>query len=144
VSIAAGFSVLTAIFNTIWVPIIYKLVKEGRGIAEVEKVSEFISFLISLLILISCLFMPIIPKILPNTYSGIEYIFILCVLQPLFYTLSESTSVGILISKKTQYSILISLVSLICNYFLLTYLVPKYGALGAALSVAICFWIYFV
>ena len=144
VSIAAGFSVLTAIFNTIWVPIIYKLVKEGRGIAEIEKVSEFIAFLTSFLILISCLFMPIIPKILPNTYSGIEYIFLLCILQPLFYTLSESTSVGILISNKTKYSIVISLFGLIFNYFLLIYLVPRYGALGAALAVAICFWMYFL
>lgn len=144
VSIAAGFSVLTAIFNTVWVPIIYKLVKEGRGIYEVEKVSELIAFLISFIILFSCLFMPIIPKILPNTYLGVEYIFILCILQPLFYTLSESTSIGILISKKTKYSVLISLVGLFFNYFLLIYLVPKYGALGAALSIAVCYWIYFL
>lgn len=144
VSIAAGFSVLTAIFNTVWVPIIYKLVKEGKGIDEVKKVSEFIAFMISFLILVSCLFMPIIPSVLPSIYSGIEYIFILCILQPLFYTLSESTSVGILVSKKTKYSILVSLLVLVLNYFLLIYMVPGCGALGAALSIAISFWVYFV
>ena len=143
-SIAAGFSILTSIFNTIWAPIIYKLVQDGKGIYEVEKVSEFIAFIISFLILLSCIFMPVIPKILPSTYQGIEYIFILCILQPLFYTLSESTSVGILVSKKTQYSILVSLVGLILNYILLLYFVPKYGALGAALSIAMCFWFYFL
>lgn len=144
VSIAAGFSVLTAIFNTIWVPIIYKLVKEGKGVAEIEKVSEYIALLISTIIFFVCLAMPIIPKFLPASYGGIEYIILLCIMQPLIYTLSEATAVGILIKRKTNYSILISLIGLVTNLILLMILVPVYGALGAALSIAISFWLYFL
>ena len=62
---------------------------------------------------------------------------------PLFYTLSETTVVGIGITRKSAYSMAASviavLVSVIGNYFL----VPIYGAAGAAVSTAIAFWVFF-
>lgn len=144
ISIAAGFSVLTAVFNTIWVPVIYKLVKDGKGVVEVERISEYIALLISIIIFFFCLVMPVIPRFLPASYDGIEYIILLCIMQPLFYTLSEATAVGILIKRKTNYSILISLLGLVTNLIFLIVLVPAYGALGAAISISISFWLYFI
>lgn len=144
VSIAAGFSVLTSIFNTIWVPTIYKLIKEGDPIKEIERVSEFIALAISFILFIVCIGMPLIPQFLPKAYIGIEYVILLCVLQPLFYTLSESTAVGILVKRKTIISIFVSIGGLLTNVILLWALVGKYGAMGAAISLAVSFWIYFV
>lgn len=143
-SVAAGFSVLTSIFNTIWAPIVFKLIKEGRGKNEVEKVSEYIALLISIVVIFISILMPIIPKFLPNNYLGIEYVVLLCVMQPLFYTLSEATAVGILVKRKTKYSVLISILGLIVNLILLVILVPSYGALGAAISISVSFWLYFI
>ncbi|MCH7385317.1 oligosaccharide flippase family protein [Acinetobacter dispersus] len=144
VSISAGFSVLTTIFNTIWVPTIYKLIKEGDPVKEVEYVSQFIALVISFILFSICLVMPLIPKFLPNTYSGIEYIILLCVLQPLLYTLSESTAIGILVKRKTVLSIFSSIIGLLANMLLLWFLVRSNGAIGAAISIAISFWIYFI
>ncbi|WP_414659519.1 lipopolysaccharide biosynthesis protein [Acinetobacter courvalinii] len=144
VSIAAGFSVLTSIFNTIWAPTIFKLIKDDKGKNEVEKVAEIIALIIAIIIVFMVFLMPIIPKFLPQDYYGVEYVILLCVMQPLFYTLSEATGVGILIKRETKYSILISILILLINSILLLFLVPKYGALGAAISVSIAFWLYFV
>ncbi|MFV5594896.1 oligosaccharide flippase family protein [Acinetobacter junii] len=144
VSIAAGFSILSNIFNTIWVPAIYKLAKEKNPIVEIEKVSNIIIVAISLILFVVCLIMPMVPKFLPDNYSNIEYILLLCVLQPLFYTLSESTSVGILIKRKTFLSIVVSVTGILTNLILLWFLVDKYGAVGAAAALAISFWVYFV
>ena len=143
-SVAAGFSILTSIFNTIWVPIIYKLVKDNKGVKQVEKISKYIALIIAIIIFFVGLMMPIIPKFLPVSYSGIEYIILLCIMQPLLYTLSEATSVGILIERKTNYAVLISFLSMIINFLLLIKLVPHYGALGAAISVVISFGFYLI
>ncbi|MCL6244586.1 oligosaccharide flippase family protein [Acinetobacter sp. ANC 7200] len=143
-SVAAGFSILTSIFNTIWVPIIYKLVKENKGVKQVEKISKYIALIIAVIIFFVGLMMPIIPKFLPVSYSGIEYIILLCIMQPLLYTLSEATAVGILIERKTNYSVLISFLSMIINFLLLIKLVPHYGALGSAISVVISFGFYLI
>ncbi|HHB0834352.1 lipopolysaccharide biosynthesis protein [Acinetobacter baumannii] len=143
-SVAAGFSVLTSIFNTIWAPTVFKLIKQGRGKDEVEKVSEYISLLISIIVIFISFLMPVIPKFLPNNYLGIEYVVLLCVMQPLFYTLSEATAVGILINRKTKYSVLISILGLMVNLILLLILVPSYGSLGAAISISVSFWLYFI
>lgn len=144
ISIAAGFSVLTTIFNTIWVPTIYKLIKDGDPVKEVERVSGFIALAISFLLFTVCVGMPLIPKFLPNAYVGIEYVILLCILQPLFYTLSESTAIGILVRRKTTISIFVSFIGLLVNMILLWLLVDKHGAIGAAVALAISFWIYFV
>lgn len=144
VSIAAGFSVLTTIFNTIWVPTIYKLVKEGDPVNEVERVSQIIALAISFILFAVCICMPLIPKFLPKTYNEIGHIILLCVLQPLLYTLSESTAIGILVKRKTIISIFISIIGLLANMILLWLLVKSHGAIGAAISLAISFWIYFI
>ncbi|MCU4640926.1 lipopolysaccharide biosynthesis protein [Acinetobacter courvalinii] len=144
VSISAGFSVLTTIFNTIWVPTIYKLIKEGDPVKEVENVSQIIALVISFILFAVCIVMPLIPKFLPNTYMGIEYIILLCILQPLLYTLSESTAIGILVKRKTILSIFVSIIGLLANMLLLWFLVKNNGAIGAAISIAISFWIYFI
>jgi O-antigen/teichoic acid export membrane protein len=143
ISIAAGFSIFASIFNTLWAPAIYKLVKAGKGVSEVEIASEYIAFLISMIIGFITILMPLIPFFLPKNYEGIEYLVLLCIMQPLFYVLSEATAVGLLI-RKTNYTIFISIVGLMVNFILLMALVPAYGALGAAISVSLSFWFFFI
>nr|WP_228722354.1 polysaccharide biosynthesis C-terminal domain-containing protein [Acinetobacter indicus] len=62
----------------------------------------------------------------------------------MFYTLSETTAVGIALTRKTKLSMLASvgamLVNLLGNYLL----VPKYGAIGATASTAFAFWCFFI
>src|SRR5690606_20230048 len=65
-------------------------------------------------------------------------------LAPLFYTLSETTSVGIAIARKTSYSMLASIFAMLSNAIGNYLLVPEMGALGAAISTAISFWFFYI
>jgi len=143
-SIAAVATVFSGIFNTIWAPMVYKWVSEGIDTEKVDEVSGHVLAAIFFVIVLSGLFSWILPYLLPEKYAPIRYLITLCLIGPLLYTLSETTAVGIAISRKTVYSMLAStgamLVNAVGNYLL----VPEHGALGAAISTAIAFFVFYI
>lgn len=143
-SIAAVATIFSGIFNTIWTPMVYKWVSEGVDTKKVDEISEHVLAAVFFVIVLSGLFSWILPYLLPEKYAPIRYLITLCLLGPLLYTLSETTAVGVAISRKTVYSMLASigamLVNLIGNYLL----VPGHGALGAAISTAIAFFVFYI
>ncbi len=58
--------------------------------------------------------------------------------------LSETTAVGIAIARKTKFAMLASIVAMLVNLVANYFLVPLYGAGGAAISTAIAFWCFYV
>lgn len=144
-SIAGVAALFSGIFNTIWAPMVFKWVSEGNiDYKTIDDISEYVLAAIYFLVVLSGLFSWIIPIFLPQSYAEIQFIITACLLGPLFYTLSETTAVGIAIARKTKLSMLASvlamLVNLVANYFL----VPLYGAGGAAISTAIAFWFFYI
>lgn len=144
-SIAAVAAILSGIFNTIWSPMVFKWESENLvDLKKIDNISETILVIIYFLIVLSGLFSWIIPYLLPKQYSIIQFLITTCLLGPLFYTLSETTAVGIALTRKTKLSMLASvgamLVNLLGNYLL----VPKYGAIGATASTAFAFWCFFI
>jgi len=59
------------------------------------------------------------------------------------YTTSETTGMGIGFTRKTSYSIIVSGVSAGINFIGNYLLVPKYGALGACISTAVSYMVFF-
>lgn len=144
-SIAAVAAIISGIFNTIWSPMVFKWESENSvDLKKIDNISEIILVIIYFLIVLSGLFSWIIPYLLPKQYSIIQFLITTCLLGPLFYTLSETTAVGIALTRKTKLSMLASvgamLVNLLGNYLL----VPKYGAIGATASTAFAFWCFFI
>lgn len=144
-SIAAVAAIISGIFNTIWSPMVFKWESENSvDIKKIDNISEIILVIIYFLIVLSGLFSWVIPYLLPKQYSIIQFLITTCLLGPLFYTLSETTAVGIALTRKTKLSMLASvgamLVNLLGNYLL----VPKYGAIGATASTAFAFWCFFI
>ncbi|MFV5366318.1 oligosaccharide flippase family protein [Acinetobacter oleivorans] len=144
-SIAAVAAILSGIFNTIWSPMVFKWESENSvDLKKIDNISEIILVIIYFLIVLSGLFSWIIPYLLPKQYSIIQFLVTTCLLGPLFYTLSETTAVGIALTRKTKLSMLASvgamLINLLGNYLL----VPKYGAIGATASTAFAFWCFFI
>ncbi|MDC5466880.1 oligosaccharide flippase family protein [Acinetobacter baumannii] len=144
-SIAAVAAILSGIFNTIWSPMVFKWESENSvDLKKIDNISETILVIIYFLIVLSGLFSWIIPYLLPKQYSIIQFLITTCLLGPLFYTLSETTAVGIALTRKTKLSMMASvgamLVNLLGNYLL----VPKYGAIGATASTAFAFWCFFI
>lgn len=144
-SIAAVATVFSGIFNTIWAPLVYKWVKaDDVNLNKMDEISEHLLAAIYFIVVLSGLFSWILPFFLPKEYAAIRYLITLCLLAPLFYTLSETTAVGITIARKTSYSMLASILAMLTNALGNYLLVPKMGALGAAISTAISFWLFYI
>lgn len=144
-SIAAVAAILSGIFNTIWAPMVYKWESENLvDISKIDNISEVVLAIVYFVIVLSGLFSWVIPYLLPKQYEVIQFLITSCLIGPLFYTLSETTAVGIALTRKTKLSMFASigamLINFICNYIL----VPKYGAMGATASTAIAFWSFFI
>lgn len=144
VSIAGVATIFAGIFNTIWSPMVYKWVKDGVDLKKVDEVSEHLLAAIYFIVVLSGLFSWVLPYFLPKEYQAIQYLIILCLLGPLFYTLSETTAVGIAISRKTGFSMLASIGAMLVNAVGNYLLVPSTGAKGAAISTAFSFWVFYI
>lgn len=147
-SVATNFAALglifQGIFTTIWAPVVYKWVSEGEDISKIEKVIHYVLFLIVLLFALTGMFSWVIDFILPDSFGEVRYLVVACLGFPLLYTLSEATSVGTGITRKTIYALLATLISLSFNFIGSYILIPLYGAKGAAISTCVAFWIFFV
>lgn len=144
VSIAGVATIFAGIFNTIWSPMVYKWVKDGVDLKKVDEVSEYLLAAIYFIVVLSGLFSWVLPYFLPKEYQAIQYLITLCLLGPLFYTLSETTAVGIAISRKTGFSMLASIGAMLVNAVGNYLLVPSTGAKGAAISTAFSFWVFYI
>lgn len=143
VSFAAVAIIFQQIFSTVWAPTVYKWAAEGINPEKIDQVTEHILAAVVFIFALAGLFSWVISYLLPDTYDKVQYMLVACMAYPLLYTLSETTAVGIGLTRKSLYamvaSIVAAVVDLIGNYLL----IPVYGAAGAAVSTAIAFWIFF-
>lgn len=141
---AAGAAILQSVFATLWAPTVYRWASEGDCADKVDQAVDHVLFVVILIFCGSGLMAWLLPLVLPPKYAPVQYVFMACLAYPLLYTLSETTSVGIGITRKTGFALLASLsallVDLACNYFL----VPRFGAAGASVSSAMAFSAYLV
>lgn len=143
-SVAGAATIFAGIFNTIWSPMIYKWVKEGKDLNRIDIIADHLLAAIYFIIVLSGLFSWILPYFLPTEYAAIQYLITPCLLAPLFYTLSETTAVGIAISRKTHFSMYASVGAMLINALGNYLLVPDLGAAGAAISTAFAFWCFYI
>lgn len=143
-SIAGVAAIFAGIFNTIWAPMVYKWVNEGVDLKKIDEISEHLLAAIYFVAVLSGLFSWVLPYLLPPEYAAIQYLVTACLLGPLFYTLSETTAVGITIARKTKLSMLASIGAMIMNVVGNYILVPRIGAIGAAVSTAFSFWVFYI
>lgn len=143
-SIAGVAAIFAGIFNTIWAPMVYKWVNEGVDLAKIDQISEYLLAAIYFVAVLSGLFSWVLPYFLPPEYATIQYLITACLLGPLFYTLSETTAIGITIARKTRLSMVASIGAMLVNALGNYLLVPKMGAVGAAVSTAFSFWVFYI
>lgn len=144
VTIVSAVSVITAVFSNIWHPTVYRWVKEGIDPKRVQSVIEFMTIGFSTIWSIAGLFSWIVPMFLPSEYGNIAFLVVASIAMPLFYLLSETTVVGIGISRRSGYAMLASIAAVIVNAVLNYLLIPSYGAAGAALATCYSFFVFFV
>lgn len=143
VSFAAAATILQSVFSTIWAPIVYKWAAENKGLENIYKVNRYVLLVVILLFCLAGLLSWLVTWILPEQYNDVRWIVISCLGYPLLYTLSETTVIGIGITRRSSFAMLASIIAFIVNILGNWYLIPIYGAAGAAVSTCISFWIFF-
>lgn len=142
-SFAAAAIVFQSVFSIVWAPIVYKWAAEGVNTEKIDRVTEYVLLAVVALFCVAGVFSWVITYVLPPQYESVQFILLSCMAYPLFYTLSETTVVGLGIARKSSYAMLAALigcaVSLVGNYLL----IPLYGAAGAGVSTAVAFWVFF-
>lgn len=143
VSFAGAALVFQAIFSTVWAPIVYRWASEGVDPQRIKGVIDYVTLAVIVIWSLAGVFSWLVIYILPVEYQSVQYILLAAMGYPLLYTLSEASSVGIGIKRKTIFSLLAAISSLIINVILNWFLIPIYGAAGAAVGSAIAFFIFF-
>lgn len=143
-SFAAAAIIFQSVFSTVWAPTVYKWAEEGINTEKIDQVTEFILAAVVFLFVLAGLFSWIVTYLLPQKYDEVKYLLVACMAYPLLYTLSETTVVGLGITRKSSYAMLASLIAALVNLVGNYLLVPGHGAAGAAVSTAFAFWIFFI
>ncbi|MNR06050.1 hypothetical protein D3C85_1221080 [compost metagenome] len=142
-SFAAAAIIFQSVFSIVWAPTVYKWSAEGVNSDKIDLVTDYVLFAVVVLFCIAGVFSWIITYVLPPSYERVQYILLSCMAYPLFYTLSETTVVGLGVARKSSYVMLAALIGCATGVTGSYFLIPLYGASGAAVSSAIAFWIFF-
>lgn len=148
VSLAGAGVVIQQIISTVWHPIFYKWNSSGgptleKQVAAIKNISGSTLTIYIACIATASIFGPHLVKFLPTGYEDVALLLPLCLLPSLFYTLSELTSAGINITNNTKYSAGATILSLLVAITFYLIFVPRLGALGAAISCALAFLVFF-
>jgi O-antigen/teichoic acid export membrane protein len=141
-SFAAAAILVQSIFSTLWAPTVYKWAAAGINADKINEITDQVLALVVLLFAFTGLFSWLVVYFLPAKYSSVQYIMVSCMSNPLFYTLSETTGVGLGIMRRSMLMLSASLVSALINLLGCYLFVPSYGAAGAAISSAIAYWVF--
>ena len=144
VTLSGGITVLSSFFSNIWHPKLYKWNQEGLKTSDLEQVISCLSLILLIVFLIIGILSPLIPVFFPAGYEKLSILVLSACVAPMLYLLSETTMVGITLTKKTKFSLYLSIVTLFACFLLNFFLVPLYGIEGASLANVLTFTIFFV
>lgn len=136
--------IFQSIFSVIWAPVVYKWVAIGADMSRVDRVArQALAVVCSIFVMFGMLSW-LIDYVLPSQYTEVKYLVLCSIAQPLLYTLSEVTGVGINITRRTMLSLWSTLAALVANLGFNILLVPGLGASGAVVANALAYLVFFV
>ncbi|MCO7124184.1 oligosaccharide flippase family protein [Sporolactobacillus shoreicorticis] len=141
--ISTVLTILQTSFSTFWTPVAYRWYSEKRNIVYFKFVSDVVLLLMSMLFCVILIFKNIIVVLLSADYLDAKYIFGLLCLFPIMYTLSETTTLGIVFSRKSYFNIFVSIISMIPNIIINILLTPHFGAIGAAVATGVSYIVFY-
>lgn len=134
VTVATALNVIQTGFNTFWTPYVFKNHEKKQD--EIKQIHGYIVTLMPLVAIGIVLCQDAIFLVVNKDYRYITQFLPFLILTPLCYTIGETTSVGIALSMKTGYNILIYSISALVNCISCLLLIPAFGASGGAISAA--------
>ena len=144
INIVSLLNVIQSGFTAFWVPVAYEhYTKKPDDKEFFIFINEIVSFAMLLLSIILIGAKDLIIMLLGSSYREAVNIFPYLVFMPIMYTISETTVLGVNFAKKTRNHIYIAIISAITNIIGNLLLVPRFGAVGAAISTGIAYIIFF-
>lgn len=136
--------VFQTIFTVLWAPMVYKWVAGGVDMRRVDDIAHQALAVVCTLWVLTGSVSWLTDFVLPEHYAKVKYLMLCSMGQPLLYTLSEITCVGIGITRRSMLSLWSTIAALAVNVAGSILLVPAHGASGAVASNAIAFLVFFV
>lgn len=142
--IIAIINILQQNFSIFWAPVAYEQYNKNKeDFLFFEKVFEVVTFVAIKVGIIILIFKDFIIYFLGNMYKEVNNIFPCLIFIPIMYTLSEITVLGLTFKKKTRIIFFLTLAVTLFNIVGNTFLIPKFGAKGAAISTGITYIVFF-
>jgi O-antigen/teichoic acid export membrane protein len=143
-SFAGAAVIFQTIFSVLWAPMVYKWVADGVDMTRVDDIAQQALAVVCFIFVLSGAFSWLADFVLPARYIQVKYLMLGCIVQPLLYTLSEVTCVGIGITRRSMLSLWSTVAALAVNVAISVWLVPGHGAGGAVIANAVAFVVFFV
>ncbi|MDU5111962.1 MAG: oligosaccharide flippase family protein, partial [Clostridium sp.] len=138
-------SIIQAAFSSFWTPVSQRWYSEKVSNEKIIEIGYIMCSVVSILYILLMIFKDVIVSLLlPVDYREFSLIIPLLAYVPLMSILSLTTCVGINYSRRTELNIVPALIALGANYFGNKILVPNLGAVGASISSAISYTIFFI
>jgi len=136
--------VFQTIFTVLWAPMVYKWVANGVDMKRVDGIASQALAVVCAIWAICGSLSWLTDFVLPAHYAPVKYLMLGCISQPLLYTLSEITCVGIGITRRSMLSLWSTVAALVVNVAGSVLLVPRFGAAGAVAANAVAFLAFFI
>lgn len=142
--VVALLTVLQVTFSTFWTPVCYEhFEKTPDNKIFYQNATKIVSFIMFTVAILTIAGKDIIIYLLGSDFKQAANIMPFLVFMPMMYTISETTVIGVNFYKKPKWHILIAGVSCIVNIIGNWLLVPDYGAIGASISTAFSYIVFF-
>lgn len=144
VSVAASVGLLTTVFTTVWSPMVYRWISEGRDLSVINDVLKSALAVLALIVGVAGICSNTLSIFLPAVYVDVQYMVLPLMLGPLLYGLSEISAIGLGVSRKSIFSMIASALSAVFSMSISYSLIVRYDAVGASIGVAVSFWFFLV
>ncbi|MEW4220649.1 lipopolysaccharide biosynthesis protein [Rossellomorea marisflavi] len=142
--IALSLNIIQSAFNSFWVPYAYTVSQEENFKEKFNIINIFLTLIMVVVAIILIHFKGAFSILLGKEFKDSINLIPMLVLMPVFYTLSETVSIGINLYKKSYLHLRISLFVLIFQTIILVILIKNFNTLGASISVGSSFLLLYV
>lgn len=134
------FAILQGSFTTVWWPSAMKYFEQNTDNKSFYiKANDVLCFVMIMTGLTFISLKELIILLLGEHFRGAVVILPFIIFQPILYTLSETTVVGLNFQKKSKAQLLITIISLILNAVVSIILTKKYGIVGTSIAVGLSY-----
>lgn len=135
ITLANIFAILPAGFGVYWSAFMYSNYKKENHL--IKDVHNYIILASIYMILIIVLMQDALYSLLGIDYRGSQPYFMLIMLGPITALISETTTYGISIAKKSHLNLIATIIGFTINLIICYFTISNYGGLGAALGIGI-------